>query len=281
LKGLSVALTVLLPIAAVFALIGAFTAFHRASVMADLANRLFTTDVQDADDAVGAGVGSFVFVMIATAVVFMIWQFRHAKNAEQLAGRQSLSAGWAIGGWFIPAGNFVLPELQLLRSAAASDPDTPPPNGRAPGIVVAWWILFGLAGLLFLIGRVLHPSNSEVTVANLQDKADQFAAADRIMAVGLLLMIPAAIAAVLMVRQLTERQALALQRSPAQPSYQQPPQSFYPQPQQPYYPQPQQPYYQPRMQPRPWYPPPAPPPQVPPPPAPPPPPPPPPPGSTF
>jgi Domain of unknown function (DUF4328) len=227
LKGLSVALTVLLPVAAVAALVGAMTAFYRATVMSDLPNRLFTSDVQDADDAVGAGVGFFVIVSVATGIVFVIWQFRHAKNAERLAGRLPLSAGWAIGGWFIPVGNYVLPELQLYRSAAASDPDSPPPNGKAPGIVLWWWVLFAAAGLLFLIGRLLHPSDSDVNLFNLQDKADQFATADRIMAIGLLLMIPAAVVALVMVRQLSDRQATALRRAPAPPY---PPQQPYPPP---------------------------------------------------
>ena len=169
-KGLSVALTVLLPVAALAALVAAMTAFYRATVMSDLPNRLFTSDVQDADDAVGGGVGFFVIVLVATGIVFIIWQFRHAKNAERLAGRLPLPAGWAIGGWFIPVGNYVLPELQLYRSAAASDPNAPPPNGKAPGIVLWWWVLFAAAGLLFLIGRLLHPSDSDVNLFNLRTR---------------------------------------------------------------------------------------------------------------
>ena len=36
-------------------------------------------------------------------------------------------------------GNYVVPELQLYGSAAASDPDAPSGRGKAPGVVVAWW----------------------------------------------------------------------------------------------------------------------------------------------
>jgi len=241
LKGLTVALTVLFPLVALTALVGAIASFNRASVMSDLANRLFTSDVQDADDAVGASGGFFALVALALAVVFIIWQYRHAKNAERLAGSLPLGPGWAIGGWFIPIGNFVLPQLQLYRSAAASDPDAPPRSGRAPGVVIAWWVLYVAGSALVAVGRLMHPSNEDVNVFNLRDKADQFATADRIVAVGMLVMIAAAIAGLLMVRQLSERQARALSRPPAQPPYQQPPQ---PQP----YAQPQ-PYGQPQPQP--------------------------------
>ena len=66
--------------------------------------------------------------------------------------------------------------------------------------------------MLFSIGRLMHPYDNEVTAFNFQDKADQFANADRVMAIGLLLMIPAAAAALFMVRQLSDRQAAALRR---------------------------------------------------------------------
>ena len=45
----------------------------------------------------------------AIGVVFIIWQFRHAKNAQVLGARGGLGPGWAIGGWFIPLANYVLP----------------------------------------------------------------------------------------------------------------------------------------------------------------------------
>jgi hypothetical protein len=261
-----VALTVLLPFAALAALIGAIAAFNRASVMDDISNRLFTNDIQDADDAVGAAAGFFLLAALAIAVVFIIWQYRHAKNAERLAGSLPLGPGWAIGGWFIPLGNYVLPELQLYRAAAASDPDAPPRSGRAPGVVIVWWVLFAAAGLLAGVGRAIHPSDSDVTLRNLTDKADQFATADRVAGIGLLLMIPAAIAAIVMVRQLTARQEVALSRAPSATPYQQPYQQGYQQPYQ--QPQPWQPPPQPQA-PQPWQqppPPPAPPPPAPPPP---------------
>ncbi len=138
--------------------------------MSDLPQRLFTTDVQDADDAVGAGVGFFGLVALAIAVVFIIWQFRHAKNAERLAGPLPLGPGWAIGGWFIPLGNYVLPQLQLYRSAAASDPDAPPRAGKAPSIVSSGGCSSVAGSVLFSIGRLMHPNDNEVTAFNFQTR---------------------------------------------------------------------------------------------------------------
>jgi hypothetical protein len=255
LKGLATALTVLFPLAALVALVAAIAAFHRASVYDDFATRIFSgNDVTSADDQVRAAVTTFTIAIIAIMPVFIVWQFRHAKNAELLAGSLPLGPGWAIGGWFIPLGNYVLPQLQLYRASAASDPDASTGQRRAPGILIVWWVLFGVAGIVYGVGQALHPSNNDVTFSNFNDKLDQYVRADRLTAVGLLLMIAAAAAALLMVRNVTARQELALSRrssSPANPQWPQgyAPQTGYGQPgyPEPAYPQPPQP--QPYQQP--------------------------------
>jgi hypothetical protein len=168
----------------------------------------------------------------------------------------SPGSGWAIGGWFIPLANYIIPELQLFRSAAASDPDAAPPAGRAPQVVVAWWVLWATGALLFAVGRSMHPSG-DVTFGNLSDKADQFANGDRVMAVGLLLTAAAAVLAMVMVRTLSARQELALSRRGSQPPqpWQQQPQQPWQQPAQPQsWQQPQAWPPQPQPQPQSWQP---------------------------
>ena len=53
-------------------------------------------------------------LMIAVFVLTIVWQWRLAKN-HQLLGRPdtAFGPGWAIGAWFIPLANFVIPILQL------------------------------------------------------------------------------------------------------------------------------------------------------------------------
>jgi len=108
-KGLSTALTLLLALSALAAIFVVYAFFHRASIVDDLSNATFQ-DVKDADDTVSGSVALFGVALLATGVVWIIWQFRYAKNAETLRGNYGLPSGWAIGGWFVPFGNFALPQ---------------------------------------------------------------------------------------------------------------------------------------------------------------------------
>ena len=180
--------------------------------MSDLANRLFTSDVQDADDAVGASGRFFALVALAIAVVFIIWQFRHAKNAERLAGPLPLGPVGRSAAGSSPSATSCCPSCSSYRSRCGLGSRCAASIGPGAGVVVVWWVLYVAGSVLVAVGRLMHPSNEDVNVFNLSGKADQFATADRVMAVGLLVMIAAAIAGLLMVRQLSERQARALSR---------------------------------------------------------------------
>ena len=109
---------------------------NRASAASRTAGSPFQ-EVTDADALAAGAAGLYLLAFLATIVLWMIWQYRFAKNAEALGKRDGLGAGWAIGGWFIPSANLVLGPLQLAQSAKASDPDAPPGQGRVPGILVA------------------------------------------------------------------------------------------------------------------------------------------------
>ncbi|MEY2434067.1 MAG: hypothetical protein QOC92_3792 [Acidimicrobiaceae bacterium] len=236
---------ILLAVCALTAIFGAAQLFHRATVVDDFTgfSGVSVQDVQDADNGAGAAVVLGGTSLLAAGVVWIIWQFRHAKNAQILRGNYGLSPGWAIGGWFVPLGNYVLPQLQLFQAAKASDPDLPPGQppsaGSAPTIVPIWWVVMDLAWLLFAIGGSTRPSNSELNFSNI----DRFVRADRIAGFSFLLMLIAAVLAIVVVRSLTERQTRALSghtptqpQAPAyppqgyQPPYQQPPPQQWPPP---------------------------------------------------
>src|SRR3954470_3233570 len=164
-KGLATALTVLLVVTGLTGIFVAIAFFHRASLVDDTNRVFFNLDeVNDADSTVSGAVAFFMLGLLATGVVWIIWQFRYAKNAELLRGNYGLPSGWAIGGWFVPLGNFALPQLQLLQAARASDPDLaqgqPVASGRAPSMIVPWWVVFDLAWLFFFFGRGTRPNDN-------------------------------------------------------------------------------------------------------------------------
>ncbi|MEY2406482.1 MAG: hypothetical protein QOG39_1398, partial [Acidimicrobiaceae bacterium] len=184
-------------------------------------------------------------------VVWVIWQFRFATNARALRGNYGLAPGWAIGGWFIPLGNFVLPQLQLFQAAKASAPDLPPGHpaaaGTAPASVPAWWIAYDVGAILFSIGSISRPSRNSFDF-----DLDKFIRADRVTGFACLIYVVAAVIAIVMVRSLSDSQMRAAANAPHQQPSQQPYQQGYGQP------PPPQPWQQPAPPPQPqtWQPPP-------------------------
>jgi hypothetical protein len=259
LKGLVTAVVVLLAVTGLASLWATVALFHRASVVSDFTGfgSVTVQDVSDADSQVSGAVGLLQFGILATAVLWMIWQYRFAKNAQALRGNYGLAPGWAIGGWFVPIGNLVLPQLQLLQAAKASDPDLPvgqaAASGRAPASVAAWWVAYDLAAVLFGIGAIMRPNKDDFDF-----DLDRFVRADRVSAFSCLIYLVAAVIAILMVRALSDRQMrAAASAAPYQQGYQQPYQQGYQQPyQQPYPPQQQWQQPPPQQPPQTWAPPP-------------------------
>jgi hypothetical protein len=209
LRGLATALTVLLLIVAGLLLGNAAALFYRASLLTGAAEgRAYTAAQADVADGAVATTGLlYVALAIATAVVFIVWQFRHARNARVL-GARGLGPGWAIGGWFIPVGNLVLPAVQIFQASRAADPETPRQAYRRGAPIVVWWALaLGLGSVLVSRAAGMWPDDLHTT-------ADLAAAAsaDNLEGVSSLLLIAAAILAVVMVNTLSRRQQAALAR---------------------------------------------------------------------
>jgi len=92
----------------------------------------------------GLQLGELLSFVLAFVLV-LVWMWRSAKNLEAFP-RQSgdLSAGWAIGGWFIPIGNLFLPYRilsQIVREELLR---------RWAGIVGLW----GACWVLSIVGSV-------------------------------------------------------------------------------------------------------------------------------
>ncbi|MFF8711975.1 DUF4328 domain-containing protein [Streptomyces sp. NPDC015184] len=112
--GLAKALVVLLSLVAVTDLLAVAAGLNLRGLIADgLANDFETYDESAAtmaDNLYGsAGVLQSV-MMLATGIVFIIWFRRVRLNAEVFdPSMQPMAPGWAVGSWFVPVANLVLP----------------------------------------------------------------------------------------------------------------------------------------------------------------------------
>jgi hypothetical protein len=89
------------------------------------------------------GVGCVLFLIyIAGVVLFCIFVYRARTNAEALGARGfRWSPGWAVGSFFIPLVNLILPYLAMREIYQASDPEAEADGWqtRPANIVSLWW----------------------------------------------------------------------------------------------------------------------------------------------
>lgn len=95
-------------------------------------------------------VSSMAFTLfVATGIVFIVWFHRLRKNAEVWAGdQQERSAGWAIGGWFIPIGNLWIPRniaADIWRASRMAPYAADRPGELA--LLNCWWAAWVVSAL--------------------------------------------------------------------------------------------------------------------------------------
>jgi Domain of unknown function (DUF4328) len=79
----------------------------------------------------------YVGVVIAAAVMVIIWLWRARKNLDAFPEADpSMRAGWAIGGWFVPLANLVIPGRMMASVVRESLPGA----GGAVAMVWMWWL---------------------------------------------------------------------------------------------------------------------------------------------
>jgi hypothetical protein len=95
----------------------------------------------------GAISSAVLLGLLGAGVVHLAWFWRARQNAERFSPvRHRLSQGWAIGCWFVPVVNCVLPPVAMNDLARASAPD-----GDRRGVdplVALWWAALLLGSLL-------------------------------------------------------------------------------------------------------------------------------------
>lgn len=153
-------------------------------------------------------------LIIAIAVLTMIWMFRMAKNLQIVQRVATWTPGWAIGGWFLPPSVlYVIPYLMLrdLWRGSAEEPNTHWRANAISPLVHAWFVFYGLLPIAFititLSGTSLRGDNLRKVASNLDD---QFA---RSIVAGLV-QIAAAGVYFALVRKLTQRHTRFIHETP-------------------------------------------------------------------
>ena len=123
--------------------------------------QLVTLNEARASDSLVSGVAlASVGVYVLAGIAVLMWLHRVVRNNQSLGERYlRFSPGFAVGCWFIPFVNLVLPYQAVREAWGASDPELPwsTPDTRrrsgSSGLVLAWWLTFiagSLAGLATL-----------------------------------------------------------------------------------------------------------------------------------
>jgi len=210
-KWLTVLLIVLIPVLL-------WTMLNSLSVRSEakdyLAGRVSEDDLKDKiTAAAGLGLLSLV-VLIATAVLTIIWMYRIARNLQAMNRVGTWKPGWAIGGWFVPPlVLYVVPFLMFRDLWKGSDPDTTNDwrSNRTSPIITIWWILFGLAPIIFITATVSTFSLESSTRKQANDLVDRFG----VTIASNLAQIGAALCFLVIVRQLSARHQRVTYESPA------------------------------------------------------------------
>ena len=122
----------------------------------------------DAEEIDGAVWDLAVLVWIATFILLIIWWNQAYKAARRFPGQfVSWSSGWAVGGWFIPLANLVIPRLvmnEIERLSAQPQPHETPGDERAwrsrplMGLGMTFWFaMIGALIMAWIAGAVYRP----------------------------------------------------------------------------------------------------------------------------
>ena len=71
-------------------------------------------------------------ITLVTMIMFLVWIHRVFVAIRESGGTTSWSPGWAVGGWFVPVANAVIPWL-TVRDALKS-------LGKPTALAGAWWL---------------------------------------------------------------------------------------------------------------------------------------------
>jgi hypothetical protein len=139
----------------------------------DIVNRIsdgqgvVIADAVRSDDTVRAAAFLQLGATALCAVFFLLWLHRAVANNHALGGRAlRFSPRAAVGWWFAPMLNLVVPFRILAETWRAADPARPHSTpdqrtgGRLSPVLAGWWLTLAFGSLLATIANVTHTSNS-------------------------------------------------------------------------------------------------------------------------
>jgi hypothetical protein len=163
--------------------------------------------LSDAEEVSGGVLGLFALTGVVLAVLVVIWWYQSYQAIERTgAAGRSWSSGWAIGGWFIPVGNFVIPKLvlnEIDRVSGAAEAGLVTEWRSRPLLANAnlWWGFFVAGGILLGIGANITTAQIE----SLSFDADMYRIGLWLTLLGLAADVPAALFGAASVRVFGER----------------------------------------------------------------------------
>jgi len=165
------------------------------------------TDVTRLRDAAGGVLGWTFLLIVPAAILWLIWQHRSHTNLRALgAANLKYSPGWAVGWWFVPFANVVMPYLTMRELWKASDPEAGSVDWmvrRATPILGLWWAARIIMQVLFQIG--VFVGGSDLSSSGLRAEGWYFLLGD-------VVLIAWGVLAVLVVGEIGRRQAAKFDR---------------------------------------------------------------------
>jgi len=188
------------------------TSIMSLAVVSDAEDFLADDMTDDAfEDAIGplSSVQTMVSALtVGTAVVTMIWMFRLAANLRRADRSTTWNPLFAVFGWILPPILFVIPFLMLRELWKASDLAAGADRWRSSGENVAlwvWFVVFGVLPTFVAAVQIESLASRGLPAGDLESVAEGIRDSGSIGVVSGLLNVAAAVAWIMVVRQLTER----------------------------------------------------------------------------
>jgi hypothetical protein len=149
------------------------------------------------DNRVALSVRLWLVLLVATIVVWLIWQHRAHANLKALGTELEYSPGWAVGFWLIPIANLWKP-FQVNRELWKASGDVNDWRSQRTWPVLGWWwaswISAGVLGRVAAAARESAETPMEIRSADIVDLLSTA------------VVVASAVLAILLVRSVIERQ---------------------------------------------------------------------------